>query len=81
MCKIFCVTLIEWRYADGNPEPLPARAAELVRLKVEVIVTRSGSVTRAAKQPYEHRQLGDLNGADAGTGIESAVTGWIEDFC
>src|SRR6266568_7711733 len=30
---------IEWRYAEGNLDRLPALAAELVRLKVDVIVT------------------------------------------
>src|SRR4051812_6991725 len=34
--------VIEWRYAEGNLERLPALAAELVRLNVDVIVT-SGS--------------------------------------
>lgn len=41
---------IEWRYADGSPERLPALAAELVRLKVDVIVTAGSSSTHAAKQ-------------------------------
>ena len=31
--------IIEWRYAEGKADRLPALAAELVRLKVEVIVT------------------------------------------
>ena len=31
--------VIEWRYAEGKPDRLPALAAELVRLKVDVIVT------------------------------------------
>src|SRR5690348_6478547 len=30
---------IETRWADGEPDRLPARAAELVRLNVDVIVT------------------------------------------
>ena len=42
--------VIEWRSADGKPDRLPALAAELVRLKVAVIVTSGGAVTRAAKQ-------------------------------
>ncbi|HEU4345183.1 MAG TPA: ABC transporter substrate-binding protein, partial [Candidatus Binatia bacterium] len=31
--------IIEYRYAEGNFDRLPALAAELVRLKVDVIVT------------------------------------------
>ena len=31
--------VIEWRYAEGKPDRLPALAAELVGLKVDVIVS------------------------------------------
>ena len=41
--------VIEWRFADGKLDRLPALAAELVRLKVDVIVTGGGAPTRAAK--------------------------------
>src|SRR5207249_2191576 len=40
---------VEWRFAEGNAERLPGLAAELVRLKVDVIVTGGSAVTRAAK--------------------------------
>src|SRR5258705_893547 len=39
--------VIEYRYAEGNLDRLPALAAELVRLKVDVIVTGGATVTRA----------------------------------
>jgi putative tryptophan/tyrosine transport system substrate-binding protein len=42
--------VIEWRSAEGKPDRLPSVAAELVRLKVDVIVTTGSSVTRAAKE-------------------------------
>ena len=42
--------VIEWRYAEGKFDRLPALAAELVRLKVDVIVTGGGPATRVAKQ-------------------------------
>ena len=42
--------VIEPRYADGKFDRLPALAAELVRLKVAVIVTAGASATRAAKE-------------------------------
>jgi putative ABC transport system substrate-binding protein len=40
--------IIEVRYAEGRPERLPDLAADLVRLKVDVIVT-GGTLVRAAK--------------------------------
>jgi putative ABC transport system substrate-binding protein len=42
--------VIEWRYAEGKLDRLPALAAELVRLKVDVIVTGGSASTRAAKE-------------------------------
>jgi putative ABC transport system substrate-binding protein len=42
--------LIEYRYAEGKLDYLPALAAELVRLKVDIIVTAGGQATRAAKK-------------------------------
>ena len=41
--------VIEWRSAQGKPDQLAALAAELVRLKVDVIVTGGAGNTRAAK--------------------------------
>jgi putative ABC transport system substrate-binding protein len=41
---------IEYRYAEGRPDRAPAHAAELVRLKVDIIVVAGGLRTiRAAK--------------------------------
>src|SRR6185503_5940544 len=37
-------------YAEGKPDRLPALAAELVHLKVDIIVTGGRSATRAAKE-------------------------------
>jgi len=42
--------VIEWRYAEGKRDRVPALAAELVRLKVDIIVSDSASTTRAAKE-------------------------------
>src|SRR5262245_27534186 len=41
--------IIEWRSADGKPDRMPALAAELVQLKVDVIVTAGTGATRPAK--------------------------------
>jgi putative ABC transport system substrate-binding protein len=42
--------VIEWRYAEGKPDRLSELAAELVRLKVDVIVTGGPQATRPAKE-------------------------------
>ncbi|MFN0303628.1 MAG: hypothetical protein ACKVQU_25110 [Burkholderiales bacterium] len=41
--------VVEHRYAAGNEDAVPALAAELVRLGVDVILTTSIGATRAAK--------------------------------
>ena len=42
--------VIEWRHANGRRDRLLELAAELVRLKVDVIVTGGGNATHAAKK-------------------------------
>jgi ABC-type uncharacterized transport system substrate-binding protein len=42
--------VIDWRSADGKLERLPVLAAEMVRLKLDVIVTSGATATRAAKE-------------------------------
>jgi putative ABC transport system substrate-binding protein len=42
--------VIEWRFAEGELDRLPALARELVRLKVDVIVTGGPPATRSVKQ-------------------------------
>ena len=42
--------VIEWRYAEGKLDRLAALAAELVPLKVDVIVTGGSGSTRPAKE-------------------------------
>ncbi len=41
---------IEWKSADGKDDRLPGLAAELVRLKVDAIVTGGAGATRPAKE-------------------------------
>jgi putative ABC transport system substrate-binding protein len=40
---------LEWRWSEGQPKRFPDLAAELVRLKVDVIVSEGTPATRAAK--------------------------------
>ena len=42
--------VVEYRFAEGALDRLPRLAAELVRLKVEVIVTAGAAATRPAKE-------------------------------
>src|SRR5437773_911940 len=42
--------LVEWRFADGKLERLPGLAAELVQLKVDVIVTGGSPAISAAQK-------------------------------
>ena len=56
--------VIEWRHAEGKLDRLPTLAAELVRLKVDVIVTGGANATQAAKKatstiPIVMAQSGD----------------------
>jgi putative ABC transport system substrate-binding protein len=56
--------VIEWRHHEGKLDRLPALAAELVRLKVDIIVTAGAPATRAAKEatvtiPIVMMQVGD----------------------
>jgi putative ABC transport system substrate-binding protein len=40
---------VEWRSAEGNPDRVPKLAAELVQLKIDVIVTAGSRATHSAK--------------------------------
>lgn len=42
--------VVEYRHGEGKPDRLPALAADLVRLKVEIIVTGGTSPATAAKE-------------------------------
>jgi putative ABC transport system substrate-binding protein len=42
--------VIEWRYGDGKLDRVPALAAELARLRVDVIVTGGVGRTRSANE-------------------------------
>ena len=60
--------VIEYRSAEGKLDRLPALAAELVRLKVDIIVTSGPTAARAAKEatvtiPIVMTQVGDPVGS------------------
>jgi putative ABC transport system substrate-binding protein len=66
--------VIEYRYAEGKPERLPDLAAELVRLKVDVIVTIGPRATLAAKKASGTIPIVIASAADpVGTGLVSSL--------
>jgi putative ABC transport system substrate-binding protein len=66
--------VIEWRSSEGKADRLPALAAELVRLKVDVIVTAGPSPTRAAKEATSTIPIVMTNEGDpVGTGFVASL--------
>lgn len=66
--------VVEARYADGKLERLPALVAELIRLKVDLIVTVSSGTTWAAKNATELIPIVMAASADAlGEGIVTSL--------
>ena len=66
--------IIEYRYADGRTERLPALAEELVRLKVEIIVADSYAAARDAKKVTAIIPIVMASGADpVGTGLVASL--------
>jgi putative ABC transport system substrate-binding protein len=55
---------IAYRSADGKPERLPALAAELVQLQVDVILAQSGQVAQAAKNTTTTIPIVMVSGGD-----------------
>ena len=65
---------LEWRFADGKSARLPDFAAELVRLKVDVIVTSTSPVTQAARQATQTIPIVMAASADpVGTGLVASL--------
>ena len=66
--------VIEYRYAEGKLERLPDLAAELVRLKVDVIVTAGGPAILAAKKASATIPIVFAAASDpVGTGLVSSL--------
>jgi putative ABC transport system substrate-binding protein len=66
--------VIEYRSADGRPERFPGLATELVRLKVDLIVTRGTPAVLAAKKATGSIPIVMASSADpAGYGIVSGL--------
>jgi putative ABC transport system substrate-binding protein len=67
---------IEYRYAEGRPDREPGLAAELARLKVDIIVVPSGDATiRAAKNATKTIPI-----VMAGLGSDPVTAGHVESL-
>jgi len=65
---------IEYRFAEQKTERLPELAAELVRLKVDIIVTRATTATLAAKRATTTIPIVMAAAADpVGTGLVASL--------
>jgi len=67
--------IIEWRFAQGKPDQVPRNTAELVRLKVDVIVTGGATDTRAAKAATSTIPIVMTNESDpVGNGLVASLS-------
>ena len=66
--------VIEYRSADGQPERFPGLATEMVRLKVDLILTRGTSAAVAAKNATRTIPIVMLGSSDpVGTGVVASL--------
>jgi putative ABC transport system substrate-binding protein len=66
--------VVEHRFADGNPERISEIAAELVRLKVDVIVASTDVAIAAVKQQTQTIPIVIASGTDlVGTGFVASL--------
>jgi putative ABC transport system substrate-binding protein len=66
--------VIEWRFAQGKTDQIPRNSAELVRLKIDVIVTGGPTDTRAAKGATSTIPIVMTNDSDpVGRGIVASL--------
>lgn len=65
---------LEWRWAEGKPERFPEWAAELVRLRMDVIVAEGAAAIRAAKTATSTIPVVmAITGDPVGTGLVSSL--------
>ena len=65
---------VEYRWAEGKPERLQELANELVRLKVELIVTHGTLGTRAAKQATDAIPIVTVQSDPVRTGLAKSLS-------
>jgi putative ABC transport system substrate-binding protein len=66
---------LEFRFAQGSPDRLPTMAAELVHIKVDVIITESVLAARAVKRATETIPIVTaIHGDPVGAGLVANLT-------
>ena len=65
--------VLEERYANGNPERVPALIAELLALNINVLVTPGTPVTLAAHRATSTVPIVCLTGDPVGTGLAASL--------
>ena len=65
--------VLEYRYAEGNPDRFTALAADLVRLPVDVIVTTTDQGARAASQVTRTIPIVMTTGDPIGSGLAATL--------
>ena len=65
----------EYRYAEGKLDPLPELAADLVRLKVDIIMTGGAATIRAAKNATKTIPI-----VMSGGGLDRVAAGLVESL-
>ena len=65
--------LIEYRYAEGQPERLPSLVEQLTRANIDILIASTATVARAAKKshdtiPIDVANIGNLKGLNGYTG-------------
>src|SRR5262249_45141354 len=66
---------IEYRYGEGKPDQYPGLVAELVRLKVDVILTTTGTTTQLVKNATKTIPI-----VMVGAGIDPVEAGFVESL-
>jgi putative ABC transport system substrate-binding protein len=66
--------MIEERYAEGNPERVPALIAELLGLNIDVLVTPGTTITRAAQRATTTVPIVCITGNPVGSGLVASLS-------
>ena len=65
---------IEERYAEGNPERIPALIAQLLALNIDVLVTPGTPITRAAQRATTTVPIVCITGNPVGSGLVASLS-------